>query len=45
VGMTDLQFKAHLKILIKDLKEALNETPDNTKLARILEAYIEALKD
>jgi hypothetical protein len=37
MGMTDRQFDVHLLFLIKTLKEALEESPDNKKLKDLIE--------
>ena len=35
-GMTDLQFKAYLRALIEDIEQALQITPENPQLTRLL---------
>ena len=37
MGMTDRQFDVHLVFLIKSLKEALAESPDNKRLKELIE--------
>ena len=44
MGMTDKQFKAHLVVLIMELKRALESSPDNEKIKELIHNYEEALK-
>jgi len=36
MGMTDRQFDAYMLSLLEDLKEALEENPDNKKLKKMI---------
>ena len=45
MGMTDSQFKAHIRSLIRTLKEALEINPDNIKLQILIAELQQALED
>lgn len=45
MGMTDSQFKAHIRSLIRTLKEALELSPDNVKLQILIAELQQALED
>jgi len=36
MGMTDMQFKAYLRGLIEDIEQALQLTPENPQLQKLL---------
>lgn len=44
MGMTDRQFDVHLIFLIKSLKEALAESPENKRLKELIEELDAVLK-
>jgi len=45
MGMTDAQWKAHLRGLIKDIEQALKVTPDNPVLLEMLDRFKQCLAD
>jgi len=45
MGMTDSQFKAYIRSLIRTIKEALEVSPDNVKLQILLAELQAALED
>lgn len=44
MGMTDMQFKAFLRELIKNLEKALEISPDNKEIIDMIERHKETLR-
>ena len=45
MGMTDKQFKAFLRLSIKQLEKAVIKSPDNEEIKEMLELYQAMLED
>jgi len=44
MGMSDLQFKTHIRQLLAELERALQESPDNQVLKAMIQMYKETLQ-